>query len=706
MPWLSPLMVMDKSRGGQKAARERRLGGLYGVACPASLLRFLGFCAILILAGCASTVPHSRYLQQIEPSTQTNLTAYCSGTNLDLRIPLRGRDAFVHASWSGPTPGATNYQHRFAVLDFKGEKRAARRSLTTKTNRLVIHDLKQWQQLMEKVFAGLAPAQPNHAVLLLLLNQALAVFHDTTGKLRVVKLEDKPPGVVVDRTANDADFAREAFQLLEASALPKDGKQSQFLFATGENPAFVLVDSQERLIVFLDYPIDPETQPVPVWFAVRALNSLIVRSLLVTAIKNPVTLVYRGFWHLGTSGAAAIKSMVEDPAGPLPPLSAGPPMDLAAWEKDLHRIVSARRQKGRLDLLIDGENFFSAFMRSVANATRSVDVLVYIFDTDDYAINMADLLKERSRQVKVKVLFDDMGSLFAAHVEPASPMPPNFQRPANIKSYLKAGSRVEVRASANPWLTVDHRKCIIVDGREAFIGGMNIGRNYRYDWHDLMARLTGPIVGRFEKDYRMAWAHAGPLGDFAYAWAWLFDRTKPRRNAITNAIDLRPLRTATGKREIYRAQLGAIERAHSYISIETPYFDDDSILRALIRARQRGVNVRVIFPARNDSGVMQVNNALVAGELVRNGIRVYAYPGMTHVKAAIYDGWACLGSANLDKMSLHVGQELDVGFSDPATVERLKVELFEKDFSRSHEITEPGATSWFDSVVKVFTDQL
>jgi cardiolipin synthase len=253
---------------------------------------------------------------------------------------------------------------------------------------------------------------------------------------------------------------------------------------------------------------------------------------------------------------------------------------------------------------------------------------------------------------------------------------------------------------------VDHRKCIIVDGHEAFLGGMNIGRNYRYDWHDMMIELTGPVVGRLEKDYRLAWAHAGPLGDFAYAWAWLFDRPSPRKNAVPNPIDVRPLRTATARTEIHAAQLAAMDRARRFIYIETPYFQDDSSLRALIRARQRGVDVRVVFPALNDSGVMQVNNQLVAGDLLRNGIRVYAYPGMTHVKAAIYDGWACVGSANFDKMSLRVGQELDVGFSDPATVDSLKRELFEKDFARSREITKPGASSWFDSVMRAFTDQL
>jgi phosphatidylserine/phosphatidylglycerophosphate/cardiolipin synthase-like enzyme len=78
---------------------------------------------------------------------------------------------------------------------------------------------------------------------------------------------------------------------------------------------------------------------------------------------------------------------------------------------------------------------------------------------------------------------------------------------------------------------------------------------------------------------------------------------------------------------------------------------------------------------------------------------------MTHVKAAIYDGWACLGSANFEKMSLRITQELDVGFSDPASVEKLKQDLFEKDFSVSREITSPVTLNWTDFVMKAFADQ-
>jgi cardiolipin synthase len=335
-----------------------------------------------------------------------------------------------------------------------------------------------------------------------------------------------------------------------------------------------------------------------------------------------------------------------------------------------------------------------------------VDAQVFIFDSDEYAVKIADLLKKRSAEVKVRVLMDDAGSLFAANVARDTPPPAGFQRPSDIQAYLTAGSKVQVRATANPWLTVDHRKCFVIDGRQAFLGGMNIGSQYRYQWHDLMAGLTGPVVGRLEKDYREAWAHAGPLGDFAYAWISLFPAAASRRNKIPDGIDIRPLRTATFKSDIYRAQLEAINRARSYIYIENAYFDDNTILRALIQARRRGVDVRVIFPSQNDSGLMQTSDEVTGNELIENGARVYIYPGMTHVKAAIYDGWACLGSANFNKMSLRIGQELDVAFSDPATAGRLKKDLFEADFRRSRELTQPLPLNWLDSFVKAFASQI
>jgi len=673
----------------------------------ATFLRGLGGLVLLaFLAGCASSSPRVRYLEAIDPASLANLTAYRTETNLEIRFPLRGKDAYAHASWAEVEPGGANYQHRFAVLTFDREPPAARKAAVNKDNQVAIRNARQWEQLVQTIFSSLAPAQPEHGVLLPAENEEIVIYRTVEANLIEVELVNKPPDIVVDHVYDDTEFSRLAIQLLEASVLHLDATQRQFLFVMEESPGFVFVDLRQRLVVFLAYPGDPETPALPAAFAVRALNSLLVRSLLVAAVKNPCTLLSRGFWHIGNSGAAAIVTGPDKPDSPPPPLSTGPGMDLAAWEKDLDGIVSARRYQGKLELLIDGEQFFPALIQSVEGAVRSVDAQVFIFDSDEYAVKIADLLKKRSAEIKVRVLMDDAGSLFAANTPRDTPPPARFQRPSDIQSYLTSGSKVQVRASANPWLTVDHRKCFIIDGRQAFLGGMNIGSQYRYQWHDLMAGLTGPVVGRLEKDYREAWAHAGPLGDFAYGWISLFPAAASRKNQMPGCIDIRPLRTATFKADIYRAQLEAINRAQSYIYIENAYFDDNTILRALIQARRRGVDVRVIFPSENDSGLMQTSDEVTGNQLIENGARVYIYPGMTHVKAAIYDGWACLGSANFNKMSLRIGQELDVAFSDPATAGRLKKDLFEADFKRSRELTQPLPLNWLDSFVKAFASQI
>jgi cardiolipin synthase len=670
-------------------------------------LLFVCLLVLALLPACTSTGPRTRYLQQVQPANFTNLVAYRTGTNIEIRIPLKAKDAYAHASWLRAESSGTNYQSRLAVLTFEPEKAGARRATVNRNNLVAIRTPTQWRQLVQRIFSGLAPGDAGHGVLLLVENEEIVVYRDAVGKVAEVPLENKPPAIVVDHTYNDTDFSRAAIHLLETGVMNLDRSQWQFLFATGDNPGFIFMDLRQRLVVFIGYPGDPETRELPAAFAVRALNSLVIRSFLVTAVKNPVTLVARGLWHFGTSGAAAISVAPGSENSPAPPLSTGPGMDLATWEKDLDRLTSGQRYKGKLDLLIDGEKFFPALIESVESAKTSVDAEVFIFDTDDYAVKIADLLKQRSRQVRVRVLMDDIGSLFAGNqARPSAPASEDFQRPIDIESYLTSGSRVKVRASANPWLTVDHRKCIIIDGVQAYVGGMNIGRDYRYDWHDMMVGLGGPVVGRLEKDYEEAWVHAGPAGDFGYAWISLFEPAVPRRNRMTNGIDIRPLRTATFRADIYRAQLEAIKRAKSYIYIENAYFDDNVILGALIQARQRGVDVRVVFPAENDSGIMQTGEAINGNALIQSGARVFVYPGMTHVKAAIYDGWACLGSANFNKMSLHVGQELDVAFSDPATVTRLRTELFEKDFKRSHELTKPVPVEWFDSFVKAFADEL
>ena len=663
---------------------------------------------LLLLAGCATSGPRSSYLERIEPASITNLTAYCAGNSLEIHYPLRGSRAFAHTTWIPTEDSNAVYQCQFSLLTFEKEKRTARRSVVNPKNQITVRNAAQWKQLLQAVFAGLAPRTPGHGVVLLAQDMELVIFRNATGELKVVSLEHKPLGIIVDHTFSDADFSREAIQLMTANLSAIDPNQKTCLFLTGDEPVFVLVDAREHLVVFLSYPTDPEAQPivVPGSFALRVINSLLIKSLVITAVKNPFSLIGRGLWHIDSSGVTMLNSLSLNSSDPPPtPLYTGPGMNLTNWERTLDRVVTARRHKGRVQFFVDGPQFFPALVQSIETATHSVDVMVYIFGTDNYAVKIADVLKQQSAAVHTRVLMDDVGSLFASGA-PASAVPPYFQPPGDIKSYLEDGTRVHVRVSTDPWLATDHRKCFIIDDRQAYIGGMNIGWLYRYQWHDLMVGLTGPVVGQLEKDYEKAWALAGPFGDFAYARVAIFDRQHVHRIAPPGSIDIRVLRTATGEMQIFHAQLEAIRRAKRYIYIENAYFNDDTILRALIEARQRGVDVRVIMPSESDVGIMQASDLVVANEMIRNGIRVFVYPGMTHVKAAIYDGWACVGSANMEKMSLRVSQELDVAFSDPGAVDQLDRELFEPDFKRSLELKAPAALNWADPFLKAISEQL
>ncbi len=378
-------------------------------------------------------------------------------------------------------------------------------------------------------------------------------------------------------------------------------------------------------------------------------------------------------------------SVVLTSRAPVPPLSRSRGMDLAAWEERLNVLTGRAPSKGTIRFLVDGDEFFPRFIDAVEGAERSIDIRTYIFDNDDYATAIADRLKRRSADVKIKVLMDGLGTLIAAGATPES-APPDAAGAGWIADYLELESNVDVRMQSNPWFTGDHTKTIVVDSEVAFIGGMNIGREYRYDWHDLMMEVRGPVVGVIDHEFRLAWRRAGFLGEFGYLAGSLWPRVARDMGA---GYAVRMLVTKPWNSEIFRTQLAAIRTAERYIYIQNPYFSDDRILIALIKARRRGVDVRVILPFRGDSKVMDGSNVVVANTLFENGVRVFIYPGFSHVKAAIFDGWACLGSANLDKMSLRVNEEMNLATSHPQAVATLMARVFDVDFAKSVEMTEP-----------------
>jgi len=377
-------------------------------------------------------------------------------------------------------------------------------------------------------------------------------------------------------------------------------------------------------------------------------------------------------------------------------------MDLDAWERELDSITGREATTGTVDYLIDGEEYFIRFIDAVSAAQRSIDIRTYIFDNDDYASQIATLLRRKSADgVDVKILLDGLGTILATAAD-AETLPEDYVPPASVRESLEKGSRIDVRQARNPWLAGDHVKTTIIDNTVAFTGGMNIGREYRYQWHDLMMEVRGPVVDILSREFNGAWAHAGPLGDFGYA----AHKLVPRRahNKEQQDVPLRVLFTRPGNAEIFRAQQQAIRNARKYIYVQNAYFTDDAMLYELAKARKRGVDVRVILPLVGNHGPINKSNALAANAMMEQGIRVFVYPGMSHVKSAIFDGWACLGSANWDKLSFRINKELNIATSDAATVQTLRDRLFEKDFAVSIELTEPFPERWSDHLIEIVAD--
>jgi phosphatidylserine/phosphatidylglycerophosphate/cardiolipin synthase-like enzyme len=130
------------------------------------------------------------------------------------------------------------------------------------------------------------------------------------------------------------------------------------------------------------------------------------------------------------------------------------------------------------------------------------------------------------------------------------------------------------------------------------------------------------------------------------------------------------------------------------------------MLYELISARRRGVDVRVILPLEGNHGPIDQSHILVANALLENGVRVYLFPGMAHVKAAVFDGWACFGSANWDGLSLRTNKELNLATSHAPVVNELIARLFERDFARSVELSEPFPERWSDHLLELVADYL
>jgi len=576
--------------------------------------------------------------------------------------------------------------------------------------RLRILGVERWREFRNRLLVSILPMEGRVGVVLSFENDDYFLYYDENRKFNATLVQDKPADYQIADILGFDEYLRRGLPVLEDYFAQEKIQEREFVFNTGDSGAYSLPflygNLDRRIAVFVRFVPESLRRAAggPIIEKVQTAGH-VGRSHISGLVTRPVSSLHRLFFIVTHTAFDTLRPdwLLSLENQPISPPKGGPGMDLEAWEARLDTLTGRSASKGTIRYLVDGEEFFTRFIDAVVSAKESVYLRTYIFDNDDYAIKIADLLKRRSNEgIDVKVLLDGLGTIIATG-EASVSQPRDYEPPPSVRQYLEVDSQVDVRQVTNPWLAGDHVKTTIIDQQYAFIGGMNIGREYRYDWHDLMMEVHGPAVNILLKEFRDAWAMAGFLGDLGYLAQFMQSAPKTAEDI---GYPLRVLFTKAGSSEIFQAQLEAIRRSRKFIYIQNAYFTDDTILYELAKARRRGVDVRVIIPLESDRGLLSRANAIAANALLRSKIRVFIYPGMSHVKAAVYDGWACLGSANLDRLSLRINKEINLATSDSQTVDMLIEKLFDDDFERSPELTTPFPERWMDHLIETVGDYI
>ncbi|MFE5318180.1 phospholipase D-like domain-containing protein [Paenibacillus sp. NPDC056579] len=376
----------------------------------------------------------------------------------------------------------------------------------------------------------------------------------------------------------------------------------------------------------------------------------------------------------------------------------------------------------QVQVLTNGIETYENLIRSIQNAQKSIDLEYYIFRNDNIGRRITELLIERAESgVKVRFLRDGWGSR-------------KYPR-KQLNRMLDAG--IECRTIfplRSPWIFAnltyrDHCKIVIIDGKEAFTGGINVGDEYTGSkpnigfWRDTHIRIVGESSADLHTIFQVHWniSVAEQTNQQVKKMRMPANRTRPISQTIVSPERSALLTqewaselgtkgtdevTLADKRALHHAYVQTFEgnpgiptpiirevyfncltQAVQSINISTPYFVPDAdIIMAIKTAVARGVRVRLLVPRQVELSTMIVGAAsrTYYGDLLEAGVHIYQYnKGMLHAKVMIIDGEiATVGSANFDMRSMRLNYEVcDVIYS--SDVARKLAEQFEQDLTDS-----------------------
>ena len=351
----------------------------------------------------------------------------------------------------------------------------------------------------------------------------------------------------------------------------------------------------------------------------------------------------------------------------------------------------------KVTLLEDGPATYQAMFAAIGKAKDHINVESYIIEDDEVGQQFADLLLERQAQgVQVNLMYDSVGTIGTPKTY--------FDRLTQAGVHVLEFNPINPLAVKKPWKLNhrDHRKLLVVDGRTAFIGGINISSvnssgssvggskgavDPKSGWRDTDIQIDGPVVAEFQKLFIQTWdkQHGKPLAPRDY-----FPAIAPQGKEIVRAIGSTPDDPYS---LIYLTFISAITNAEKQVHITNAYFvPDPQLLKALIDAAGRGVDVRLILPGQSDSATVFHAGRSHYSELLKGGVKIYERHGaLLHVKTAIVDGvWSCVGSSNLDWRSALDNDEINAVILGREFAQQMRA-AFARDIAASDAI-EPA--SW------------
>jgi cardiolipin synthase len=326
--------------------------------------------------------------------------------------------------------------------------------------------------------------------------------------------------------------------------------------------------------------------------------------------------------------------------------------------------------------------FFDALIERMGAARCSVHFETFLWKDGQLGRRVADVLIDRARAgVKVRVLLDAQGSKEAGD--------------GVVARMREAGCRVTFfhkRALRNIGVLNDrdHRKIVIIDGREAFTGGHCIvdewlgnAEDHRHV-ADVSVQVHGPIVHSLQGAFSENWA--GETGEL-FLGEDVFPPLEPAGDVLIHAVFAKPENSAPTVKILHHT---AICLARKRIWIQNPYFiPEPEAIEAFGAAVKRGVDVRVLMPSTSGSDNPMVQHAGHRNfeKLLRCGVRLFEYPyTLLHQKIMTVDGaWSAIGSSNFDDRSFEINDEISLSIADSGLTARLDA-IFERYVQRANEI--------------------